>query len=595
MSPPPSPTEEIDASLSSPSSSRRPAIAFTSPRAKPPPKVARKLDFNDDADESEDEAMRYSSPLKRKTAPPRMPPVDLEPAPRAPPRVFHGPQLPSPPAKRTYAPTGRDAALDGLRAYNPTAHHQHAPRLDDRRAPRPPVQRYTVAQPAPLSPPADAGVTIDEVPANWANVPAGPLRDVAMRASLPVITEATRRTYEKHRRTKWEPWVQWVQFSGNILDMTPELVLHWLEYMLAPNTCGRPTIVQYLLAMSWYWNEANARQIIRGLPAKDREENPFRSKPVLNAKKGLTHRIRQVKENMKLKRGAIVPETMFLFKLALDELAVMAQQRLATPETALAFEFVHLERYRNMLCVLVAYTFGLRASTLHQMTAKSLVVDGRGNLGYVPSGDKTHATCRGEMGQTRTMRQSNWNERLQWHLRFYCALRLTYYSIRTAPGSLAISPQTSLQESEMRSHWRTPGGFEESKKRVTEEMMPDLLWMLPLEHEVKVDNCATVITARLQKSMKAVKATPASEGEKFTSHSIRAGAASAFIACNPGARDLAQWWFQWALSSDTASEYYIRYNWSERSHPKSMYFFGHMAVRDFVDADEDVVEYFGQQ
>jgi len=172
MSPPPSPTEEIDASLSSPSSSRRPAIAFTSPRAKPPPKVARKLDFNDDADESEDEAMRYSSPLKRKTAPPRMPPVDLEPAPRAPPRVFHGPQLPSPPAKRTYAPTGRDAALDGLRAYNPTAHHQHAPRLDDRRAPRPPVQRYTVAQPAPLSPPADAGVTIDEVPANWANVPA---------------------------------------------------------------------------------------------------------------------------------------------------------------------------------------------------------------------------------------------------------------------------------------------------------------------------------------------------------------------------------------------------------------------------------------
>ena len=59
----------------------------------------------------------------------------------------------------------------------------------------------------------------------------------------------------------------------------------------------------------------------------------------------------------------------------------------------------------------------------------------------------------------------------------------------------------------------------------------------------------------------------------LTSHVIRQGAASAFLACNKTLIKIAKWLFGWKLDSEVPEENYIAWSWTKISHPTCAFFF----------------------
>ena len=235
----------------------------------------------------------------------------------------------------------------------------------------------------------------------------------------------------------------------------------------------------------------------------------------------------------------------------------------------------HLEELRACTAVPWCYTFGPRAKNLINLLREQLNLADLETVGYYPEVEKTFSEARTvNKRMEKRLPKCEWSARLHGLLRQLDHVHKAYVSLRLRPGA---SPTG-------RDFWRdfdenAPFQFETRKdmrkavERVTENMLNPYMFLFEWEEPSDSGNDGVTVTGWLKVALQASGCPEPPPGQKYSSHTIRSGGASAFnCACKRMLATL-RWWFGWSVKSDTTDENYIDFAWRLETHPWAKYFF----------------------
>ena len=420
------------------------------------------------------------------------------------------------------------------------------------------------------------------------------------------LTDNTLADYLKKVSQHWDPFC----LETGVDRMFPSVadVLQWLVWLHAPGTRKASTIQQYVLA----------RRKIQ-LRFRDGLEVPnvFNDPLVHELRRSCKLRLENINYDGDLGEEVIrapLPPT--------DVLAIFEwlQPNLNAAWTKLGkhtgeADEVTFEDVRNLracIAVVIGYAWGHRASHLYDVeftdiemekfpddepmnpawrtlpSQAELARESRSwNSRYVSlrlhqRRNKTSAPCdvRGDGG--RTMRQNpfmmalancinNWRDVRRWHTSIH--MDVAKY-VETGEVISVPKPRAATQ-----TQWDALRNALKDDMHVTQRVL-----CMPLESPSN-DPPAT-ITDMLHRARRTANLRPLPRPRKYTSHSIRAGAAS---ACYLATRqyNIMCWWMRWAAGSKVPERSYLAFEWTQMSTDllrASKYFFGWLDAFEFTTA-----------
>jgi len=429
--------------------------------------------------------------------------------------------------------------------------------------------------------------------AGWDALPNDATRERAYAATKAPVSSKTMKKYNKWIKQHWKPFAK--KMNIQIYQVTPEQVVYWIEKMMEKGSMSRGTIINYINAACWLWKQHDNN---RG------KVNPFLSEEVLHARSGLSTRIK-CQRPLDVRTG-VTPADMKQIKDGVKNSLQRFKQLYASHATYDKFDVSELRNVRAGVACLIGYTFGLRAQSLYFLESQRLIVDfgDESKFGLVADdeapGDKTHAHGAARSGLDREMSRCAWSKDLRQIFLDYHECVRTFYSVRLTNGASKLSKE-SLQNDEQQCtaylDSLEPEYAEQEwwsrKNQLTFEELPTRVFHLPFLSSVgscgcrdeldtvTVGNENQTVSSWLNLARHAFDCPKASDGKRYTSHSLRIGAASAFHCVQP-VPDMPRlnWWFRWNASSSSAQDHYIDMQWTRRAHPDADYFWAALARRD---------------
>ena len=202
------------------------------------------------------------------------------------------------------------------------------------------------------------------------------------------------------------------------------------------------------------------------------------------------------------------------------------------------FHFTEFELTRNMMAVMIGYMFGLRATTLFDLTLDDIKITmpepGVRTLTLKKQVCKNF--CRNEFSEPRVFAPGQFSDIMAELFSVFLTMKRYMYSYRMIeqPSGDTMNPANFIpfdNKEALETNFASAAKLDAFLDRIDDAHVVSeggRIWSIPGEYVTK-DN-ATKVTSWLKSSLKRAELSDeAMHGRKLTSHVIRSGAASAFV------------------------------------------------------------------